>query len=145
MKRKKISVLLFYSKKTKIKLSEEQIKEIYKLHPDIESVIHLVNDFKDILKEKRSDVLQVWIEQATALHIQPLNSFIKGIERDLTAVQNGIAYKYNNGLAEGKINNLKLVKRTMYSRCLFDLLRNKILLLEYEKGGFSINFGKNHY
>ncbi|KAB2419909.1 transposase [Bacillus cereus] len=126
-------VLLFYSKKTKINLSEEQIKEIYKLHPDIESVINLVNDLRDILKQKRSDALQVWIEQATALHIQPLNSFIKGIERDLTAVKNGIAYEYNNVLAEGEINKLKLVKRTMYGCCLFDLLRNKILLLEYEK------------
>ncbi|MEW9576394.1 transposase [Bacillus toyonensis] len=135
VKRKRVIARLFYSKKTKIKLSAEQIKEIYKLHPDIESVINLVNDFRDILKQKRSDALQVWIEQATALHTQPLNSFIKGIERDLTAVKNGIVYEYNNGLAEGKINKLKLVKRTMYDRCLFDLLRNKILLLEYEKGG----------
>ncbi|PEQ60966.1 hypothetical protein CN469_18390 [Bacillus cereus] len=50
VKRKSIIALLFYSKKTKIKLSEEQIKEIYKLHPDIESVINLVSDFRDILK-----------------------------------------------------------------------------------------------
>ena len=67
------------------------------------------------------------------LDVQPLNSFINGIERDLTAVKNAIAYEYNNGLAEGKINKLKLIKRTMYGRCQFDLLRNKILLLEYEK------------
>ncbi|WP_439328638.1 hypothetical protein, partial [Bacillus cereus] len=69
VKRKRVIALLFYSKKTKIKLSEEQIKEIYKLYPDIESVINLVNDFRDILKQKRSDALQVWIEKATALHI----------------------------------------------------------------------------
>ena len=133
VKRKEIIALLFHSKKTKTKLSEEQIKEIYKLHPKIESVIDLVNDFRDILRQKRNDALQSWIERVTALDIQPLNSFINGIERDLTAVKNAIAYEYNNGLAEGKINKLKLVKRTMYGRCLFDLLRNKILLLEYEK------------
>lgn len=133
VKRKEIIALLFYSEKTKIKLSEEQIKEIYKLHPKIESVINLVNDFRNIMKQKRNDALQSWIERATALDIQPLNSFINGIERDLTAVKNAIAYEYNNGLAEGKINKLKLVKRTMYGRCLFNLLRNKILLLEYEK------------
>ncbi|WP_141523308.1 MULTISPECIES: ISL3 family transposase [Bacillus] len=133
VKRKEIIALLFCSEKTKIKLSEEQIKEIYKLHSKIESVTNLVNDFRDILRQKRNDALQSWIERATALDIQPLNSFINGIERDLTAVKNAIAYEYNNGLAEGKINKLKLIKRTMYGRCLFDLLRNKILLLEYEK------------
>jgi transposase len=133
VKRKEIIALLFHSKKTRAKLSEEQIKEIYKLHPKIESVIDLVNDFRDILRQKRNDALQSWIERATALDIQPLNSFINGIERDLIAVKNAITYEYNNGLAEGKVNKLKLVKRTMYGRCLFDLLRNKILLLEYEK------------
>ncbi|HHL0974446.1 TPA: transposase [Bacillus cereus] len=74
----------------------------------------LLRIFKLSFIKKRNDALQVWIEQATTLHIQPLNSFIKGIERDLTAVKNGIAYEYNNGLAERKINKLKLVKRTMY-------------------------------
>lgn len=133
VKRKEIIALLFHSKKTKTKLSEEQIKEIYKLHPKIESIVDLVDDFRDILRQKRNDVLKSWIERATALDIQPLNSFINGIERDLTAVKNAITYEYNNGLAEGKINKLKLVKRTMYGRCLFNVLRNKILLLEYEE------------
>jgi len=133
VKRREIIALLFHSKKTKTKLSEEQIKEIYKLYPKIESVIDLVNDFRDILRKKRNDALQGWMERATALDIQLLKSFLNGIERDLTAVKNAIAYEYNNGLAEGKINKLKLIKRTMYGRCQFDLLRNKILLLEYEK------------
>ncbi len=75
-------------------------------------------------------MLQSWMERANTLDIQPLKSFINEIERDLTAVKSAIAYEYNNGLAEGKINEIKLVKRTMYDRCLFDLLRNKMLLLE---------------
>ncbi|MFC5773422.1 transposase [Ectobacillus antri] len=100
------------------------------MHPKIESIIDLVDDFRDILRQKRNDALQSWMDRATALDAQLLNSFINGIERDLTAVKNAITYEYNNGLAEGEINKLKLVKRTMYGRCLFDLLRNKILLLE---------------
>jgi predicted transcriptional regulator len=122
VKRKEIIPLLFHSKKTKTKLSEKQLQEVYKLHPKIESIIDLVDDFRDILRQKRNDALQSWMERATALDIQPHNSFINGIERDLTAVKNAITYEYNNGLAEGKINKLKLVKRTMYGRCLFNLL-----------------------
>lgn len=133
VKRRDVIALLYHSKKTKTKLSEEQLKKIYKLYPQIELVIDLVSDFRNILKQKRNDALQSWMERATALDIQPLNSFIKGIERDLAAVKNAITYEYNNGLAEGKINKLKLVKRTMYGRCLFHLLRNKILLLEYQR------------
>lgn len=85
--RKEIIALLFHSKKTKTKLSEEQIMKIYKLHPKIEFVIDLVNEFRDILRQKRNEALQSWIEGVTALDIQPLNSFINGIERDLTTVK----------------------------------------------------------
>jgi len=53
----------------------------------------LVNDFRDILRQKRNNAPQSWIERATALDIQPLNSFINGIERDLTAMKNAIAYE----------------------------------------------------
>jgi len=58
------------------------------------------------------------------------NSFINGIERDMEAVRNAIKYEYSNGLAEGCINKLKVIKRIMYGRCSFETLKNKILRLE---------------
>lgn len=44
---------------------------------------------------------------------------------------NGINYQYNNGLAEGSVNKIKLIKRIMYGRNSFQLLKAKILLNEY--------------
>ncbi|HWQ89813.1 MAG TPA: transposase, partial [Desulfitobacteriaceae bacterium] len=35
--------------------------------------------------------------------------------------------EYNNGLAEGSINKLKVIKRIMYGRNSFEMLRNKLL------------------
>ena len=46
------------------------------------------------------------------------------------AVYNAVSLDYNNGLAEGKVNKLKLVKRIMYGRCSFSALKNKVLLIE---------------
>ena len=51
----------------------------------------------------------------------------------IDAVKNAIIYDYNNGLAEGSVNKLKVIKRIMYGRCSFALLRSKILNLEYLK------------
>ncbi|WP_407314585.1 transposase [Desulfosporosinus sp. SB140] len=59
-----------------------------------------------------------------------MNSFIKGIARDITAVKNAIKYDYNNVLAEGSVNKLKVVKRIMYGRNSFEMLRKKLLRLE---------------
>ena len=56
-----------------------------------------------------------------------LNSFITLIESDIEAVKNAIKYEYSNGLTEGFNNKTKVIKRVMYGRCSFDLLRLKIL------------------
>ena len=37
---------------------------------------------------------------------------------------------YSNGLAEGSVNKLKVIKRIMYGRNNFDMLHKKVLLLE---------------
>ncbi|WP_308937165.1 transposase [Clostridium sporogenes] len=75
-------------------------------------------------------MIEQWINKATALKIKEIDSFVNGINRDIDAVKNDILYYYNNGLAEGVVNKLKLIKRTMYGRCNFNLLKNKILMLE---------------
>jgi len=59
-----------------------------------------------------------------------INAFINGINRDITAVKNPIKYEYNNGLAEGSVNKLKVIKQIMYGRNSFEMLRRKLLLLE---------------
>jgi len=45
----------------------------------------------------------------------------------MEAVRNAIKYEYSNGLAEGCINKLKVIKRIMYGRCSFETLKTKIL------------------
>ena len=43
-------------------------------------------------------------------------------------VKNGIKYEYNNGLAEGSVNKIKVIKRIMYGRNSFQLLKAKVVL-----------------
>jgi len=59
-----------------------------------------------------------------------INKFINTLYKDQDAIFNAVLLKENNGIAEGKINKLKRIKREMYGRCSFELLRNKIFLLE---------------
>jgi transposase len=60
-----------------------------------------------------------------------IDSYVSGIKKDLEAVKNSIIYQYNNGLAEGSVNKLKVIKRIMYGRNSFELLKSKVLHLEY--------------
>lgn len=79
---------------------------------------------------KRPDELEKWMEEAERLEIEQISSFVNGIRRDIDAVKKAIELDYNNGLAEGSVNKLKVVKRIMYGHNSFELLKDKILRLE---------------
>jgi len=83
-----------------------------------------------LLVKKDAFGLFSWLGKAKALNIREINSFVAGVERDFIPVYNGISFDYSNGLAEGKVNKLKLVKRVMFGRGSFATLKSKILLLE---------------
>ena len=85
---------------------------------------------------KKSDEILIWIQNARKMqNISDLQSYVEGISSDLDAVKNAIQYDYNNGLAEGSVTKIKLIKRVMYGRNSFQLLRAKVLLHEllYDK------------
>ncbi|MBH8599042.1 transposase [Thermoactinomyces sp. CICC 10523] len=59
--------------------------------------------------------------------MQELKSFALGIRRDFDAVYASLSLEWSNGPVEGHIHRLKLIKRQMYGRANFNLLRNRIL------------------
>lgn len=56
-----------------------------------------------------------------------LQGFVAGVERDKKAVKAGLTLPQSNGLVEGKVNKLKLIKRMGYGRAAFPLLRQRVL------------------
>jgi transposase len=53
--------------------------------------------------------------------------FAKGIVRDRAAVEGALQYRWSNGVTEGHVNRLKMIKRTAYGRASFELLRQRVL------------------
>ncbi len=57
----------------------------------------------------------------------PLEEFAVSLRRDLAAVQAALDLPWTTSPAEGQINRLKMLKRTMYGRAGFPLLRARVL------------------
>ncbi|WP_327411162.1 hypothetical protein OG458_04365 [Streptomyces sp. NBC_01281] len=51
-----------------------------------------------------------------------------GIARDRDAVIAGLTLPWNSGVVEGHVNRIKMLKRQMFGRAGFDLLRKRVLL-----------------
>ena len=130
LKRTDILKLLFHPLPEVKTLTLEHLKILFSHYPVCDEIIKLVSQFKKLLNEDNPDALDSWINKAILLNINKINNFISSIKRDYFAVKNSILYDYNNGLAEGSVNKLKVIKRIMYGRNHFETLRTKLLWKE---------------
>ena len=122
-------ITLLYKEIDKVKnITKEIFEKIITEFTEVGKIYEIITEFKEIMFSKKETELDKWVTKTKNYKIPEMNSFITGIERDLEAVKNGIKYEYNNGLAEGSVNKIKLIKRIMYGRCSFNLLKQKVLL-----------------
>ena len=80
--------------------------------------------FADLLRQNDPAGLTPWLEAAAATD---LGGFVTGLRQDEAAVRAAIVEPWSNGPVEGQVNRLKLIKRSMYGRAGFDLLRQRVL------------------
>ena len=81
-----------------------------------------------MMETKQGCRLQSWMVQAVASGITELSSFAGGLRSDMEAVKNALTLPCSNSQVEGQINKLKTIKRQMYGRASFELLRKCLLL-----------------
>ena len=96
--------------------------------PHLDALATHVTEFAKILTGRRGQQLDAWIAQASAGDQPDLRSFTAGLKRDYQAVLNGLTLPYSSGKYEGNVKRIKMLKRQMYGRAGFDLLRKRVLL-----------------
>lgn len=103
---------------------ETYLKELYRKSPQIEILAKAAREFFRILRSRDLPAWPLWVEsvQGTALA-----SFARGLLRDHEAVLAAIHLPWSNGQVEGQVHRLKLIKRQMYGRAGFELLRLRVL------------------
>lgn len=87
-----------------------------------------VRQFASLLTGRRGEDLDTWMTYVDADDLAALHGFVHGLRRDLPAVVAGLTMPYSNGPIEGANTKVKFLKRQMYGRAGFDLLRQRILL-----------------
>jgi transposase len=112
------------------KRSEEQqqlIDTATAKHTDIATIATLAETFATSMRQRLEERLPEWIESAKASQLPFLQGFASGLQRDYAAVHAAFCSEYSNGQTEGFVNKLKTLKRQMYGRAKFDLLRKRLL------------------
>jgi transposase len=105
------------------------VERLEQENPKIRLAHELVTEFFGLVRERKSEGLAAWIARAEASAMPELIGFCRGVRRDWEAVVAGLTLKWSNGPVEGQVNRLKLIKRQMYGRASFALLRARVLRL----------------
>ena len=95
--------------------------------PDVIRLRGLALGFRDALTGHDGAVLQRWINEVKHCEFGPLVRFGYGLQKDLSAVTAAAETKWSSGQVEGQVNRLKAIKRQMYGRAGFNLLRARVL------------------
>ena len=94
---------------------------------EITALYDLARSYTQMVREQRPKDLDGWLAACTQSGIGTLVSFAKGLRQDYAAVRAALEEPWSSGQAEGQINRLKMLKRQMYGRAGFELLRKRVL------------------
>jgi transposase len=100
------------------------VTTLLELSPPIARAVELARAFSTMVKEGLADQLDAWISAAEA---GGFKGFAGSLRQDRDAVHAALTLPWSTGPVEGQINRLKVIKRSMYGRAGFDLLRNRVL------------------
>jgi transposase len=98
--------------------------------PQMKALASLIRSFAALLDPDpgNEDRLQQWITDGRAADLPHLHSFTRGLDLDIKAATAALTLPHHNGRTEGVNNKTKMIKRQMFGRAGFDLLRHRILL-----------------
>lgn len=103
------------------------LNQFFALFPELQASVEQFQAFAVMVRERQSAAFDDWLQHALHSDCASLKKFARGIQQDEMAVRAALSMTWSNGQSEGQINRLKFIKRQMYGRAKFDLLRLRVL------------------
>ena len=109
--------------------AEEQarLETLRGIGEEFREVLALAEEFIALIRKERVEPLADWLGRAEKSTSAEVRGFAQGVRQDEAAVSAAMTEEWSNGPVEGAVNRLKTIKRVMYGRAGFDLLRRRVL------------------
>ncbi|MFF3920560.1 ISL3 family transposase [Streptomyces sp. NPDC001852] len=124
---RKITSWIMRPRETLTDSQDEPLLQVRLACPDIARACDLARAFADLVRHQRGYLLLEWIRHAEQDAPKPMAGFAGFLRQDLDAVTAGLTLPWSSGVVEGHVNRLKTLKRAMYGRASFELLRVRVL------------------
>nr|WP_217510257.1 transposase [Streptomyces vilmorinianum] len=113
---------------TLTEIEQLRLKAVLANCPELDALTGHVRSFAHMLTERQGERLPQWLDAVRQDDLPSLHTLAAGIDRDRDAVIAGLTLPWSSGVVEGHGNRIKMLKRQMFGRAGFDLLRKRVLL-----------------
>ncbi len=124
---RKVSMLLLQRPERRREAESAALAELQDVHQEIATAVRFTRRFTEIVRDRQGNKLSQWLRDAEVSGVGEIQEFARKARQDEAAVRAGCTLPISNGQTEGKITKLKAIKRQMYGRANFDLLRLRAL------------------
>jgi len=118
----------FLRRREKRKPEEQsQLDSLTSVDPELREGIVIAASFTAMVRKESARPLTDWLEEADRSSCDEIRRYAEGLRKDDSAVTAALTEHWSNGAVEGHVNRLKTIKRQMYGRASFQLLRARAL------------------
>lgn len=96
-------------------------------HPQVARAQVLAQEFQAMVRQRRPEALDSWLAACLESGIIELQNFATGLRHEYASICAALSEPWSTGQVEGQITRVKLLKRQMYGRAKFDLLKQRVL------------------
>jgi transposase len=107
--------------------AQARLDKIRAASPDLTIALDLADEFTALIRKRSTGTLAEWLSRAEVSPCPEVRHFAEGIRRDESAVNAAMTMRWSNGPVEGHVNRLKTIKRQMYGRAGFALLKARVV------------------
>ena len=106
---------------------KKYVERLNRADPGVMATLSLAERFAQLVRSQNEPGLDPWLAEATASNLPEFRSFATSLRQDEAAVRAGLSLPWSNGPVEGAVNRLKVIKRSMYGKAGFNLLKARVL------------------
>lgn len=106
---------------------EHQTLALLRQESEVETIYQVAQQLRAMVKERNAASLQSWLDACISSQMVELENFASGLQKEFSALQAALMLSYSKGPVEGVITKVKCMRRSIYGRGSFPLLRQRVL------------------
>ncbi|MFD3447579.1 transposase [Microbacteriaceae bacterium 4G12] len=108
-------------------LEQADFQRCLQTYPALQPLYQMIQEYRTIIESNNYDVFLSWLRKQLSNKEMPFYQYVRRLRSDLEAVKHAFLLTYSNGVLEGQVDRVKVIKRLLYGKAGLYLLQKRVL------------------